>query len=158
MKDIIISKTKEGTLLTTKVVDMCCIDMLTSHHEKELSLKWKLITTEDLPGDFSIFYSAFRLKDGFDNETSNIKDYIYVDYSRAKEIWLDYYREARASIMSSVDVDFMRAVESENAELRIKIAAEKQALRSVTETELPDDLEGIKNIWPEILGPNPFKN
>jgi hypothetical protein len=75
---------------------------------------------------------------------------------KAKEIWLNHYRTARTPLLTALDVDFMRAVESGDINLQKEIATKKQDLRDVTKTELPDDLEGIKNTWPEILGQNPF--
>ena len=79
-----------------------------------------------------------------------------VNISKAKEIWLNHYRAARTPLLAALDLEYMRADEQDNLELKKEIAAKKQALRDVTKTELPDDLEGIKNTWPEILGSNPF--
>lgn len=81
---------------------------------------------------------------------------IKVNLDKAKDIWLNHYRTARTPLLTSLDVDFMRAVESGDTALQKEIAAKKQALRDVTKTELPDTLEGIKATWPEILGNNPF--
>lgn len=81
---------------------------------------------------------------------------IKVNLDKAKEIWLEHYRRARTPLLSALDVDFMRAVESGNATLQKEIASKKQALRDVTKTELPDTLKDIKATWPEILGKNPF--
>jgi hypothetical protein len=74
-----------------------------------------------------------------------------VNISKAKEIWLEHYRRARTPLLAALDVDFMKAVESVNTTLQKEIAANKQALRDVTKTELPDTLEEIKATWPEIL-------
>lgn len=80
-----------------------------------------------------------------------------LNIDKAKEIWLNHYRTARTPLLAALDVDFMRAVESDNTILQQDIASKKQALRDVTLTPLPDDLAGIKATWPEILGENPFK-
>jgi len=45
----------------------------------------------------------------------------------------------------------MKAVEANDEVKKTEIIASKQALRDVTLTELPDDLEGIKAVWPDIL-------
>jgi hypothetical protein len=95
-----------------------------------------------------IFFGAYE----FDQEVG-----AKPNISKAKEIWLNHYRAARTPLLAALDVDFMRAVESGNTDLQKEIATKKQALRDVTKTELPDDLEGIKNTWPEILGKNLFK-
>jgi len=98
-----------------------------------------------------IFLGALK---GFlsDNDKINFK----YDTSKAKEIWLEHYRTARTPLLAALDVDFMRAVEVGNTDLQKEIVSKKQALRDVTKTDLPDDLEGIKNTWPDILGQNPF--
>jgi hypothetical protein len=80
---------------------------------------------------------------------------IAINRTKAKEIWLNRYRLARAPILESLDVEFMRAVELGDTVKQAEIAAQKQALRDVTLTSLPEDLDGIKNTWPEILGPRP---
>ena len=54
----------------------------------------------------------------------------------------------------------MRALEQNNTELMESIKIEKQSLRDITLTDLssiqtPDDL---RNIWPEVLGENPYSN
>ena len=76
---------------------------------------------------------------------------IKVNLDKAKEIWLNDYRIARTPLLAALDVDFMRAVEAEDLELKKEIASKKQALRDVTLTPLPDDLAGIKATWPDIL-------
>jgi hypothetical protein len=81
---------------------------------------------------------------------------IKVNIDKAKQIWLDHYRAARSPLLAKLDIEFMRAVESNDALLQAEIAEKKQALRDVTEIDLPNTTEEIKNTWPSILGPNPF--
>lgn len=83
---------------------------------------------------------------------------IKVNTDKAKEIWLEHYRRARTPLLEKLDLEYMRADEAGNLDLKKEIAAKKQALRDVTKTELPDTLEGIKATWPEILGKNPFNS
>jgi hypothetical protein len=46
----------------------------------------------------------------------------------------------------------MKAVESGDTAKQSEIAAEKQALRDVTDTEIiGSTIEEIKSVWPEIL-------
>jgi hypothetical protein len=75
---------------------------------------------------------------------------------KAKEIWLEHYRRARTPLLEKLDLEYMRADEAGNLELKKEIASKKQALRDVTKTDLPNTLEEIKSTWPEILGKNPF--
>jgi hypothetical protein len=104
---------------------------------------YAIVESLDIDG---LFYDAYEYQDG--NVLPNI--------NKAKEIWLEHYRRARTPILTSLDLDFMKSVESGNTDLQKEIAQKKQALRDVTKTELPDNLEGIKNTWPSILGDNPF--
>jgi hypothetical protein len=71
---------------------------------------------------------------------------------KAKAIWKNKWREARKSKLASLDIDFMRAVESGDQAKQAEIASKKQALRDVTLTEIPGTTpEEIKSVWPEVL-------
>lgn len=113
-----------------------------------LNARFTIADATDPIYDFS-FFSAYE----FDQEIG-----AKVNIDKAKEIWFNHYRTARTPLLAALDVDFMRAVEASNTDLQKEIATKKQALRDVTKTKLPDTLEGIKNIWPEILGKNPFNS
>jgi len=91
--------------------------------------------------DYQLF-DAYRFADGGPD----------FNPAKGKEIWRDLWRQARAPLLAELDIDFMRALEDGDTEAQAEIVAKKQALRDVTETELPDTLEGIKSVWPEILG------
>ena len=60
---------------------------------------------------------------------------ITIDMTKAKEIAKDNLRAERAPVLASLDVQFMRAVESGNTELQTATAAQKQALRDITAHE-----------------------
>ena len=79
-----------------------------------------------------------------------------LNLSEAKQVHLNRFRRARVSILASLDIEFMRAVESGNTTLQNEIANKKQTLRDITSINLPDTLEGIKATWPAILGPSPY--
>lgn len=76
---------------------------------------------------------------------------IVINISKAKEIWKDKFRAARKPILEKLDVEYIRALEASDTQKQQEIAAKKQELRDITEISLPDDLEGIKKIWPSIL-------
>jgi len=83
-----------------------------------------------------------------------------LNLEKAKEICLNKYRIARTPLLEKLDTQFMRALEQNNTELMESIKIEKQSLRDITLTDLssiqtPDDL---RNIWPEVLGENPYSN
>jgi hypothetical protein len=77
---------------------------------------------------------------------------IIVNPNKAKAIWKDKWREARKPLLASLDIEFMRAVESVDTTKQAEIAAKKQALRDVTQTEIFGNTpEEIKSVWPNIL-------
>jgi len=77
---------------------------------------------------------------------------IIVNPNKAKAIWKDKWREARKPLLSSLDIEFMKAVESADTAKQAEIASKKQELRDVTNTPiLGTTPEEIKAVWPEIL-------
>ena len=75
------------------------------------------------------------------------------DIAKVKGIHLDKFREARKPLLESLDVQYMRALETEDTVKAAEIAVKKQALRDVTKTELPNTLPELKEVWPDILNP-----
>lgn len=83
-----------------------------------------------------------------------------LNLEKAKEIWLNAYRKARTPLLDELDKKFMKAFEMGDTELMENVKTQKQQLRDITLTDLssiqhPDDL---RNIWPDILGENPYSN
>jgi hypothetical protein len=77
---------------------------------------------------------------------------IIVNPSKAKAIWKDKWREARKPLLASLDIEFMKAVESADTEKQAEIASKKQALRDVTLIEIVGNTpEEIKAVWPSVL-------
>jgi hypothetical protein len=77
---------------------------------------------------------------------------IIVNSDKAKAIWKDKWREARKPMLASLDIEFMKAVESADTDKQAEIASKKQALRDVTQTEIIGNTsEEIKSVWPNIL-------
>jgi len=77
---------------------------------------------------------------------------ITVNPDKAKAIWKDKWREARKPLLASLDIEFMKAVESADTAKQAEIAAQKQALRDVTQTEIVGNTpEEIKAVWPSVL-------
>ena len=74
--------------------------------------------------------------------------------AKAVEIQKEKMRVAREPLLAALDVQFMRAIETENKALQLEITAKKQALRDVTNH--PDfnrarTPEQLKRVWPEVL-------
>jgi hypothetical protein len=77
---------------------------------------------------------------------------IIVNPDKAKAIWKDKWREARKPLLATLDIEFMKAVETDDTEKQAEIALKKQALRDVTNTEINGSTpEEIKSVWPDIL-------
>jgi hypothetical protein len=77
---------------------------------------------------------------------------IIVNPDKAKAIWKNKWREARKPILASLDIEFMKAVETGNSEKQSEIASQKQALRDVTQAEIVGNTpEEIKAVWPSVL-------
>jgi len=57
---------------------------------------------------------------------------IIIDLEKAKPIAKDILRKERAPVLASLDVAFMRAVETGNTSLQTAIAGQKQELRDIT--------------------------
>jgi hypothetical protein len=77
---------------------------------------------------------------------------IIINPDKAKAIWKNKWREARKPILASLDIEFMRAVESGDASKQSEISARKQELRDVTLLPIPGTTpEEIKSVWPEVL-------
>lgn len=77
---------------------------------------------------------------------------IIINPDKAKAIWKDKWREARKPLLASLDIEFMKAVESNDSEKQARVAAKKQELRDVTNTQIPGTTpEEIKSVWPEVL-------
>jgi hypothetical protein len=77
---------------------------------------------------------------------------IIVNLDKARAIWKDKWREARKPLLASLDIEFMKAVETADTEKQAEIASKKQALRDVTQTEIVGNTpEEIKSVWPSVL-------
>ena len=81
---------------------------------------------------------------------------IIINPDKAKAIWKDKWRQARKPLLASLDIEFMKAVESNDSEKQAEVAAKKQELRDVTSVEISGKSpEEIKAVWPEVLGEHP---
>ena len=81
-----------------------------------------IVDFDNLPNEHNDFFNAWEIN----GET------VTVNLTKAKDIAKDKLRTERAPILVSLDIQFMRAVESGNTELQTTIAAQKQELRDIT--------------------------
>jgi len=103
-------------------------------------LPYKIVESLNIDNDY---FNAYE----FDTEIGAI-----VNPDKAKAIWKDKWREARKPLLASLDIEFMKAVETSDSIKQAEIASKKQELRDVTSTPIPGTTpEEIKAVWPEIL-------
>jgi gluconate kinase len=93
-----------------------------------------------------------------DNDYFNAYDFhpedgAEVNIEKAKGLHLNKFREARKPLLESLDIQYMRALETEDSVKAAAIALKKQELRDVTKTKLPSTLSKLKEVWPDILNP-----
>jgi hypothetical protein len=69
----------------------------------------------------------------------------------AAEIQRNRWRGKRATMFPALDAQWMEAMETGNAEAAAAAAQQKQLLRDVTLTPMPDSVEEIIAFWPGIL-------
>lgn len=112
---------------------------------------------EDLVKTVVPFQTPYKIIDNLsiDNDFFDAYDYSdegpVINVDRAKEIQLNKFRFARKPLLEKLDVLYMKALEINDTTSIESIVKQKQDLRNVTNTFLPNDLEGIKNTWPSIL-------
>ncbi len=100
--------------------------------------EYLVLNSEDVETSFMSVYS-------FDDGK------LFADVEKAKEITLSKFRDAREPILKRLDLEYLRADERGDVELKKEIAERKQKLRNVTLTPLPDDLFELSKTWPDIL-------
>jgi len=101
---------------------------------------YKIVDSVEIDNDY---FNAYE----FDSELGS-----KLNADKAKEIHKDKWRSARKPKLQALDIAFMKAVEAGDTAKQSEIAAEKQALRDVTNTPIiGSTIEEIKSVWPEIL-------
>lgn len=82
-----------------------------------------------------------------------------VDMAMARDIWRSKLRQARTPLLTALDTQYMRADERRDTEGKKEIAAQKQALRDITDDpaiEAAKTPESLKAVWPSVLGRRSF--
>jgi len=76
---------------------------------------------------------------------------IYIDISKAKDVWKNKIRVARKPALEKLDVDFMRATEQGTD--TTAIVTDKQTLRDLpTQVDTATTTDEIKAVWNDMLG------
>ena len=77
------------------------------------------------------------------------------DLTKAKEIFADKVREARAPLLEALDTDYMKALETSAS--TTQIVADKQALRDApTAGDSATTIAELKAAWPAACGDSPY--
>tara|TARA_R100000231_G_scaffold73384_3_gene57549 strand:+ start:9387 stop:9653 length:267 start_codon:yes stop_codon:yes gene_type:complete len=83
-----------------------------------------------------------------------------IDMNKAKEIHKDKIRVARKPKLAELDIEFQRAIETDDSTKKSEIAAKKQVLRDApadSAIESAGDVDALKNQWKtDILGASPY--
>lgn len=122
-----------------------CVAKWHPDHPQPVNLNGKRqITPADIPADRT-FRAAWK----------DVATKIDIDMPKARDIWRDRMRVARAPKLAALDAAYLRADEAGDALLKRTIAAQKQVLRDVTTLpaiEAAKTPEELKAVWPAELG------
>jgi hypothetical protein len=119
------------------------------------------VVQKDVPPNVSyIFVTDEDLLDNdFYNAWEIVSKKLQINLDKAKEIHRDKIRAARTPLLSKLDVQFQRALET-SADTK-DIVAQKQALRDATEDSkiaAATTTDAIKASWnTELLGDSPYQ-
>ena len=100
----------------------------------------RIVESDSLPHTHYDFLNAWVLQDGE----------VTIDMRKALAIRQDQLRDERASILASLDVQFMKALEVGDLKAQAAIATKKQALRDCTQdpailnATTPDELKAAR--------------
>lgn len=136
--EVIVYKSEEGVSIVTPANDISLNEVIRLTVPK--NTQYAVLNDKKLPDCY--FRDAWVIDDSFN---------ITIDIKKAKNIQKNYWRHARLQKLQNLDHQFMLALEEGNEEKIINIKQKKQALRDVTAIQLPDNIEDIKNVWPDIL-------
>ena len=85
---------------------------------------------------------------------------IKMDMAKAKELHRDKIREERQPLLNALDIEFQKALETDDATKKAEVIAKKQALRDApadTAIDAATDEAGLKAQWnTAILGSSPY--
>lgn len=114
------------------------------------------LAAKDVPADTEyaiINIAALPCRRCFREAWRYVNQTVVIDMEAAKDIHRDRWRAAREPLLEALDVAFMKALEINDTVTLAEIAAQKQALRDVTETDLSgvNTPEELAAVWPAIL-------
>ena len=85
---------------------------------------------------------------------------IKTDMAKAKELHRDKIREERQPLLNALDIEFQKALETDDATKKAEVIAKKQALRDApadSDIAAASDTDALKAQWKtDILGTSPY--
>lgn len=132
-------------LLLSSGIDLSTDEKIWEHIIKQAKIEdknYRFVEEDRIPSDRSFRNAWTHVLD---------TDTVDVDIDKAKEIHKDTLRALRKPILEKLDIEYMIALEQGNIELQAEIKENKQELRDVTDLDMPNTPEELKDFIPEIL-------
>lgn len=79
---------------------------------------------------------------------------IYINMSKARNIWRDKLRQERKPLLDILDVQYIRALEISDNKMMEKVAKKKQFLRDITEDPRIDNSQTDNDLREVVIPPN----
>lgn len=153
----LIYTTPQGTLAIIIPTDKSIIErdlnISLSDSEYENFVRLKSIPLDAL-GVREIEDSEIPLDREFRNAWKDNQNSIGFDLIKAKEIQLERIRKAREPKLQELDIEYMKALESNDSVKLKEISDQKEVLRNITQPLIDleaNSIDDIKNAFPEVL-------
>ena len=145
MSKVIIYNQEENGIMAICVPALNCGLSIEAIAEKDVPTEnFKIIDKQDLDTLDEQFRNAWVCDTDL-NPTICIQ--------KAKEVWREKIRQKRGPVLLDLDVQYMRALESNND--TSEIVESKQELRDLPQNpdiESANSIEDLKNVWHNLLG------
>jgi len=105
----------------------------------------KTAETSELNVVPGLFFDAYE----FDADLNLVHNMV-----KAREIWRNHIRTNRYEFLSKLDIEYQKAMESNNTELMAEIVAKKEILRDATEDsriEAAINITELQEAYPELM-------
>lgn len=139
MKKYILERSDGGVSILTYLGGDKSVEKVISEQPYEV-VSYREVEETELPAS-----RAFR--DAWEVKEAKVVE----NYGKSVEIKKNEFRKLRKPLLQQLDIDSLRAIEKKNALGANAIAAQKKALRDVTEIDLPDSVDALRNYIPTIL-------
>lgn len=121
---------------------------------EECMAKWTADKAAEIASTRPLDIAEIPSNRTFRNAWRDYGDKLDVDMPAARDIWRDTLRKLREPRLAALDIAYQRADERGDSSLKAEIAAEKQALRDVTDDpaiEAAQTPEELMTVIPTVL-------